>query len=48
MIVAVLLWVPIKLVKYGLELVIGTEEERNDLAFATNQAIDDYMKEHPL
>jgi hypothetical protein len=47
-IVAILSWAPIKLAKYGLRLLFGTEESLDNLAILTNQAIDDYMKENPL
>jgi hypothetical protein len=44
MIFALLVWVPIKVLKYGLQLVIGTEEAMVDLANLTNQVIDDHLK----
>jgi hypothetical protein len=47
-IVDALLWAPTKVVKYGLRRMTGLEGSFDDLALHTNQAIDDYIKQHPL
>jgi hypothetical protein len=50
-ITAVVLWLPTKIVKYGLRWMMGTEESLDDLAvsinLAANQAIAEYLKTHP-
>jgi hypothetical protein len=43
----VVLWVPIKVFACCLRLILPSEEAMVDLANLTNQAIDDYLKEHP-
>lgn len=47
-VVAVLLWAPGKILKYGFRWAIGTEAALDDLAMFTNQAIDDYIEANPL
>jgi hypothetical protein len=47
-IVGVLLWVPIKVVAFCLRPFIPTDAALENLANLTNQAIDEYLEEHPL
>jgi hypothetical protein len=47
MIVAMLVWLPVKVIQYGLRAVVGNEDS-DDIALYANQAIAEYINEHPL